>query len=289
MQTPNLVSDSLRIENNYFNLIPSAHLKYAFDDKNEVGLSYSRRISRARANQLNPFTNYADPFNLRRGNPYLQPEYIHSFDLAYLFEGKKFSLSTSVYYRRSQGVITRIKEFYDNNTSAVTYQNLNNTNALGTEWIFMFKPFDFWRTTASFNGNLIEYYTEIADLVNTTGAYMKAKVNSTFEFWKKTGSLQLSYGYNGPRVSVQGIVQRKGTFDMAFEKKFMEGDLSLGLRISDLLNQQAFYMDLYRENVNQVAYYKWMSRRVFITFRYKFGKVEFQKKEMPSKNQNVSD
>ena len=288
-QTPNLVSDSLRIENNYFNLFPSAHLKYAFDDKNEVGLSYSRRISRARANQLNPFTNYADPFNLRRGNPYLQPEYIHSFDLAYLFEGKRFSLSSSIYYRRSQGVISRIKEFYDNNTSAVTYQNLNNTNALGTEWIFMFKPFDFWRTTASFNGNLIEYYTDISGLGNTTGAYMKAKINSTFEFWKKTGSLQLSYGYNGPRVSVQGIVQRKGTFDIAFEKKFIEGDLSIGFRISDLFNQQAFYMDLYRENVNQEAYYKWMSRRVFITLRYKFGKVEFQKKEIPSNNQNVSD
>ena len=288
-QTPNLVSDSLRIENSYFNLFPSAHLKYAFDDKNELGLSYSRRISRARANQLNPFTNYADPFNLRRGNPYLQPEYIHSFDLAYLFEGKKFSLSTSIYYRRSQGVISRIKEFYDNNTSAVTYQNLSNTNALGTEWIFTFKPYDFWRTTASFNGNLIEYYTDISGLDNTTGAYMKAKINSTFEFWKKTGSFQISYGYNGPRVSVQGVVQRKGTFDMAFEKKFMEGNLSLGLRVSDLFDQQAFYMDLYREDINQEAYYKWMSRRVFITFRYKFGKVEFQKKGTTVNNANGSD
>ena len=153
----------------------------------------------------------------------------------------------------------------------------------------MFKPFDFWRTTASFNGNLIEYYTDIADLGNTTGAYMKAKINSTFEFWKKTGNLQLSYGYNGPRVSVQGIVQRKGTFDIAFEKKFIEGDLSIGFRISDLFNQQAFYMDLYRENVNQEAYYKWMSRRVFITLRYKFGKVEFQKKEISISNQNSSD
>ena len=288
-QTPDLVSDSLRIANDYFNLFPSAHLKYAFNDKNELGLSYSRRISRARANQLNPFTNYADPFNLRRGNPYLQPEYIHSFDLAYLFEGSKFSLSTSIYYRRSEGVISRIKEFYDNNTSAVTYQNLNNTNALGTEWIFMFKPYDFWRTTASFNGNLIEYYTDITGLDNTTGVYMKAKINSTFEFWKKTGSFQLSYGYNGPRVSVQGIVQRKGTLDIAFEKKFMENNFFLGFRVSDLLNQQAFYMDLYRENINQEAYYKWMSRRVFITLRYKFGKVEFQKSGKTSSNLNVAD
>ena len=273
-QIPDLVSDSLRIENNYFNFFPSAHLKYAVDDKNEFGLSYSRRISRARAGQLNPFTNYADPFNLRRGNPYLQPEYIHSFDLAYLYESKKFSMSTSIYYRRSKGVISRIKEFYDNNTSAVTYQNLNNTNALGTEWVFMFKPYSFWRTTASFNGNMVEYFTDIQGLSNTNGFYLKAKINTTFEFWKKTGSLQVSYAYNGPRITVQGVVQRIGTLDMAFEKKLLDGDLSLGFRVSDLLNQQAFYMDLTRENINQQAYYKWMSRRVFVTARYKFGKVE---------------
>ena len=273
-QIPNLVSDTLRIENDYFNLFPSAHLKYAVNDKNEFGLSYSRRISRARAGQLNPFTNYADPFNLRRGNPYLQPEYIHSFDLAYLYESKKFSMSTSIYYRRSKGVISRIKEFYDNNTSAVTYQNLNNTNALGTEWVFMFKLYSFWRTTASFNGNMVEYLTDIQGLSNTTGFYMKAKVNSTFEFWNKTGSLQVSYGYNGPRITVQGIVQRIGTLDFAFEKKFFDGDLSLGFRVSDLLNQQAFYMDITRDNINQQAYYKWMSRRIFVTARYKFGNVE---------------
>jgi len=33
-------------------------------------------------------------------------------------------------------------------------------------------------------------------------------------------------------------------------------------------------MDITRDNINQQAYYKWMSRRIFVTARYKFGKVE---------------
>ncbi len=288
-QIPNLVSDSQRIENHYFNLFPSAHLKYALNDKNELGLSYSRRISRARANQLNPFTNYADPFNLRRGNPYLQPEYIHSFDLAYTFESKIFSLTSSVYYRRSKGVISRIKEFYDNNTSAVTYQNMTNRNALGTELVLLFKPYSFWRTTASFNGNLVEYFTDVEGLTNTSGAYVKAKINSTIEFWKNTASFQVSYGYNGPRVAMQGTVQRKGTLDLAFDKKFNDGNFSLGFRISDVLNQQAFYLDISRENFDQVACYKWMSRRFFITASYKFGKVEFKNKNKVDDSNSSSD
>jgi outer membrane cobalamin receptor len=283
-QIPELLSTGESIPNDYFNLFPSAHLKYAVNDQNEFGLSYSRRISRARAGQLNPFTNYADPFNLRRGNPYLRPEYIHSFDLAYTFERKKLSISSSLYYRRSEGVITRIKEFYDDNTSAITYQNLSSTNAMGAEFVFMFKPYPFWRTTASFNGNLVEYYTDLQGLSNTTGAYLKAKFNTVLDFWKKTASFQASYGYNGPRVMVQGTVQRKGTFDLAFEKKFLEGNMALGLRVSDLFNQQSFYMDALRDNFQQIAYYKWMSRRVFLTFSYKFGKIEFKNKSTSQMN-----
>ncbi len=283
-QIPELLSEGASIPNTYFNAFPSAHIKYAINERNELGLSYSRRISRARAGQLNPFTNYADPFNLRRGNPYLQPEYIHSFDLAYTFEKKTFSISSSVYYRRSEGVITRVKEFYDDNTSAITYQNLSSTNALGTELVLMFKPFPFWRTTASFNGNIVEYYTDLQGLSNTTGAYVKAKLNTVLDFWKKTASFQASYGYNGPRVMIQGTVQRKGTFDLAFEKKVLEGNMAFGLRVSDLFNQQSFYMDAVRENFQQVAYYKWMSRRVFVTFNYKFGKIEFKNKSTSQLN-----
>ena len=283
-QIPELISEGASIPNTYFNAFPSAHIKYAFNERNELGLSYSRRISRARAGQLNPFTNYADPFNLRRGNPYLQPEYIHSFDFAYTFEKKTFSISSSLYYRRSVGVITRVKEFYEDNTSAITYQNLSSTNALGTELVMMFKPFPFWRTTASFNGNLVEYYTDLQGLSNTTGAYVKAKFNTVLDFWKKTASFQASYGYNGPRVMIQGTVQRKGTFDLAFDKKFLKGNMAFGLRVSDLFNQQSFYMDAVRENFQQVAYYKWMSRRVFLTFNYKFGKIEFKNKSTSQMN-----
>ena len=283
-QIPELISEGASIPNTYFNAFPSAHIKYAFNERNELGLSYSRRISRARAGQLNPFTNYADPFNLRRGNPYLQPEYIHSFDFAYTFEKKTFSISSSLYYRRSVGVITRVKEFYEDNTSAITYQNLSSTNALGTELVMMFKPFPFWRTTASFNGNLVEYYTDLQGLSNTTGAYVKAKFNTVLDFWKKTASFQASYGYNGPRVMIQGTVQRKGTFDLAFDKKFLKGNMAFGLRISDLFNQQSFYMDAVRENFQQVANYKWMSRRVFLTFNYKFGKIEFKNKSTSQMN-----
>ncbi|MDP4637678.1 MAG: TonB-dependent receptor, partial [Crocinitomicaceae bacterium] len=156
-QIPNLISDSIRIVNDFFNFFPSAHIRYAFTPKSEVSLSYSRRINRAGSRNLNPFTNYSDPYNLQRGNPNLQPEYIDSYDLGYTNERKKVTLTTSIFYRYTTGVITRIKEFYADNTSAVTYANIDKSYSFGTEMIFIVKPTTWWRNSISGNANYIQY------------------------------------------------------------------------------------------------------------------------------------
>ena len=281
-QIPNLISDLTRIANDYFNFFPSAHVRYSFSKQSELGLSYSKRITRAGSGELNPFTSYSDPYNLRKGNPYLQPEFINSFDLSFTLEQKKINLSASTYYRNNIGVISRIKEFYTDNTSAVTYKNISETNSLGTEFVITYKPFLWWRNTFSYNGNYIWYISNQADLPNREGFNHNYKVNSTFDFWKKTASIQLSYTYNGPRITIQGTAQRQGPFDIAFEKKFNEGKWSVGARVSDVFNKQGFKMELTGTDIYQKSDFKWLTRRFYVTLSYKFGKLEISNKnKMP--------
>ena len=277
-QIPNLLSDTIRIVNDYFKVFPSAHIRYAFTPKSEISLSYSKRITRAASSDLNPFTSYSDPFNLRKGNPYLNPEFIDSYDLAYSFESKKFNLSVSSYFRRNTGVITRFKEFYDNNTSAITFRNISETNSLGNELVLVYKPTAAWRSTFSWNGNYIWYITNMTDLPNRQGFNMNFKFNTSYEFWKKTATIQLSVTYNGPRVTVQGIAQRQGPVDIAFEKKFKEGKWSIGARVSDVFDKQGFYMEIDRAEVYQTSEFKWLTRRFYISASYKFGKLEISNK-----------
>ena len=277
-QIPNLLSDTIRIVNDYFKVFPSAHIRYGFTPKSEISLSYSKRITRAASSDLNPFTSYSDPFNLRKGNPYLNPEFIDSYDLAYSFESKKFNLSVSSYFRRNTGVITRFKEFYDNNTSAITFRNISETNSLGNELVLVYKPTAAWRSTFSWNGNYIWYITNMTDLPNRQGFNMNFKFNTSYEFWKKTATIQLSVTYNGPRVTVQGIAQRQGPVDIAFEKKFKEGKWSIGARVSDVFDKQGFYMEIDRAEVYQTSEFKWLTRRFYISASYKFGKLEISNK-----------
>jgi outer membrane receptor protein involved in Fe transport len=277
-QIPNLISDSIRIVNDYFNFFPSAHLRYELKPKSELSISYSRRIKRASAGELNPFTNYSDPYNLQRGNPYLNPEFIHSFDFSYSLEKKKLTVSSALFYRSAYDVISRFKEFYPNNTSAVTYLNIAQTKSLGAELILMMKPINGLRTTVSYNGNYTWYYSNDSLFPNRQGFNHNVKWNTSYEFWKKTATVQLSVNYNGPRVTVQGIAQRRGPIDLAFEKKLANGNWTIGTRVTDIFNRQGFYFIVDRPGIYQTGEFKWLTRRVYVSAVYKFGKLEISNK-----------
>jgi outer membrane receptor protein involved in Fe transport len=276
-QIPNLISDTIRIVNDFFNFFPSAHIRYAFTPKSEVSLSYSRRINRAGSSNLNPFTNYSDPYNLQRGNPNLQPEYIDSYDLGYTNERKKVTLTTSIFYRYTTGVITRIKEFYADNTSAVTYANIDKSYSFGTEMIFIVKPTTWWRNSISGNANFIQY-DDNTNSFNRSGFNWNLKYSGTFDFWKKTASIQINGTYNAPRITVQGTARRRGALDISGEKKFKDGMFSVGFRVSDIFNRQGFEMQVNQPTIRQDVEFKWLTRKYFITFTYKFGKLEISKK-----------
>ena len=285
-QIPNLVSDSIKIVNDYFNFFPSAHLKYALTPKSEIGLSYSRRITRASSGDLNPFTAYSDPFNLRRGNPYLQPEFINSYDLAYSSEGTKLNFSAAIFYRHTVNAISRIKVFYDDNSSAVTFANIGQSHSFGTELIASYKPTKWWRNTLSTNINYVQYQTSNANW-NRNGFNWNVKYIGSVDFWKKTATLQLNVNYIAPRITVQGTAQRRGSVELSFDKKFNDGKWTVGARVSDIFNRQGFYMEVNQLNIYQVSEFKWLTRRVYLTVAYKFGKLEMgNKSKVPGSEGN---
>lgn len=280
-QIPNLISDSIKITNDYFNFFPSAHIKYSLNKKSEIGLSYSRRITRASSGNLNPFTAYSDPFNLRRGNPYLQPEFVNSYDLAYTTEKDKLNFSAAIFYRHTIGSISRIKVFYADNSSAVTLANIGQSHSYGTELIASYRPIKWWRNTLSTNVNYIQYETSDPNW-NRSGVNWNVKYMGSVDFWKKTATLQLNVNYIAPRITVQGTAQRKGSVEISFNKKFNDGKWTVGTRVSDIFNRQGFFMEVNQQNIYQVSEFKWLTRRVYITLSYKFGKLEMGNKSKVS-------
>jgi outer membrane receptor protein involved in Fe transport len=289
-QSPFLISTGEKFTNNYFQIYPSGHLKYNHKTNTEWSLSYSRRINRASSSDMNPFSSYADPYNLRKGNPNLKPEYINSIDVGYSVELPKVTLTTSVYARQTTDVIQRVKIFYPDNTSAITFANIDQSQSVGIELVATFKPVKWWKNVLSFNGNGIQYKDNTTGFnYNNSGFTWGAKYIGSVDFWKKTMVAVLNVNYVAPFVSAQGTGQRRGAVDVSTEKTFKGGKWAAGLRVTDIFNRQGFSLNLTQPFIEQNAEFKWLTRRLYFTLTYKFGKLEMSNKKPASEGGGGQD
>jgi outer membrane receptor protein involved in Fe transport len=273
-----LVQTGETFENDYFNFFPSGFLNYKTGKKGQLQLSYSRRINRPRTRQLNPFTDFSDPLNLRRGNPFLQPEYINSYELGYTQRMGKLMFSPSVYYRHLNNVIRRFKTIDSEGVSTTTYENQASGEDIGIELILMGQITKWWNLNFSANG----FYTQLdasnleADLSNEGYGY-GGRLMSTFTLSEKS-NFQLTSFYRGPRPSAQGTINDFFSMNLALQHRMWNKKGSLTLQVRDIFNAMRFQYDVSGLAFVQSSYRKWESRVVQLNFSYRFGKQDFNRR-----------
>lgn len=285
-QIPNLVSKNEIYPKNYFNLYPSAFLTYKLKDNIDLNANYSRRINRPTSDNLNPFTSYADPYNLRMGNPAVNPEFIHSFEVGLGMNNKKMQISINMFYKQTSNVLQRYRMFYPNGYAALTYINIDKSESIGSELVITYRPIPVWKNTMSFNGNQISFFDDVIQLTNSKGFNWSTKYIGSFEFWKRTATIQVNAKYSAPIVTPQGTFQPRASVDLSSDKTFKDGKWSLGLKISDVFNTQEFRVKGNQYNIQQESVFKQTTRRFYINFAYKFGKMEVSKKVKVSNENN---
>ena len=203
--------DSL-IPNDYFKLFPTLHLAYDLSDNSTIGLSYSRRINRPDADELNPNPEFYDPRNAEAGNPNLKPQQIHSVELAFHTRGEKLSFSPALYYRYTYDAFTAIKRPESDSILITTIENLNSRQSAGFEGIISSSPLPY----LDMNLSTDIFYDQI-DATSLGYSDKKSVVSVNFKFHsylkatKKT-MIQVDAYYYSPRITPQG--QRNQFFYM---------------------------------------------------------------------------
>jgi iron complex outermembrane recepter protein len=272
--------------NNYFGIYPSINLNYKLPKDQTLSLGFSRRVQRPGMWALNPFTNYSDPLNLRRGNPFLQPEFINATEAGYTRYWSKGTFNTSVYYRFSTDVLNRVRTINDENVSLVTWGNVDKNHSWGIELLGDYRPFKWWGLSA--NANLFQTKTvgkvDGLDLNNDNFSW-NARMTSTFSFWK-SADFQVSARYRAKFESAQFIIKPFTNVDVAIKKSFLKDNTAtITLRASDIFNTLSFALESKEANVVQTMERKWESRQVWLTFAYNFGKLsQAQKRQQPMMN-----
>ncbi len=274
---------------NYFSYFPSVHLSYQIKEGNEYLLSYSKRINRPQSWDLNPFASYTDPYSLRTGNPFLNPEYIDVYELSYNRYWDKFNFNSSVYYRQVNGKKSSLTVLNSEGISISKPENIADSKINGGELIVGYKPFKWWRTNTSFNiwsskvkDNKLNQLTS-----NTFGWMFQLTSTQTI---KKSWILQTRWKYRGRSESLQGHSLPRYGLNVSVSKKILKDKGKFTASFNDIFNTRNRHF--LSDNLVGYAYetnWNWSSRSVRVSFNYTFGKMKFDSQKREKKSHSAND
>ena len=121
--------------NAYWRLLPNITLRKEFNKQLNMALVFRETIRRPGIDELNPSVDYSDPYNIRFGNPYVQPSLTDNYDLSLSYVAKKFNVNASLGYNRVKNVFNSIRTLVDSGKTQITYQNISDQQEyFGSIW-----------------------------------------------------------------------------------------------------------------------------------------------------------
>ncbi|WP_152620342.1 TonB-dependent receptor domain-containing protein [Pedobacter lusitanus] len=278
-----LITTGESIPNHYFKVYPTLHFSYKLRENKELQLNYSRRVRRPEADELNPFAEYADPTNIRVGNPRLLPEIINSVEAGYQWRKNGISLMPGIYYRYTMNRFTAITEALNDSVLVTRQQNLANDRAFGADVVIGVNLQD--KLVINFTPNI--FYNEI-DASNLGYSNKKstvtwtANLNASYSLGLLT-ALQLNSTYKSARLTPQGRYLPSYVLNLGAKRDVLNKKGSVYLTVSDLFKTQRQEADLQGPYLVQHVKTVSNSRIFYLGFSYSFGVVK-KKKDMQFDN-----
>ncbi|WP_378182578.1 TonB-dependent receptor domain-containing protein [Aquimarina sp. SS2-1] len=257
---------------NFTNFFPSFHTSYTISEKFSLQAGYSKRIFRPRLWDLNPFFNIRNNFNIRTGNPELQPEFTNSYELTSIYKIGKASMSSSLYHRYTTDVVERVSTFVDN-VNFTTPENIGTNSSIGFETNGKYSPTKWLTFTGDFNFNYFDRKGAFeGQIFDFTGNQWSTRLGSKIGLPADI-DLEFNGNYRSGFETVQGEQSGFAFLDIGMRKKILKGKIVANLGIRDV-----FASRIQARFVNQPTFetYNFGRRGRFFTFglSYAFGKGE---------------
>jgi outer membrane receptor protein involved in Fe transport len=224
-----------------FDLFPSAHLGWAFNENNRLRLAYSRRITQPQLFYMEPYVVYVDHYTAQSGNPAIRPEYTHSAELTYDKTFGRHSAAATLFHRRRTDKIERLRVPYHTGVTLDSMANVGNDYATGLELSAGLQISKQWNMDV--NGSLFHYAIDNRHKVDedTESLNWQLAFNNSFDLARNTRMRLESY-FVGPTVSTQGRVDEFFYVNFSVRQQLFNRRLSATLNIRDVLST-ARYVD----------------------------------------------
>lgn len=261
------------IKNQYINFFPSVFFTKELKKKgHEAQISYSRRINRPRTGALNPFAEQTDPFNLRIGNPNLNPELIDAIEATYFISKNGNYLTGTAYYRQTNGIMQRVRSVDNEGVSTMTYLNLDVSRDVGLEGIVRRK---FKNLNTTLNLNLFRNQVTGTGLNTSLSAINYSWFGKFLASYKLNSiwDLQASYFYRGKITYVQGTIEPMHGLDLGLKVDVLKKKGAFSLNVTDVFNTKQFEINNAGQNFESNMVRKWETRILTVNFTYKIGSI----------------
>lgn len=223
----------------HFNdIVPSASVGYKLTDMSNLRLGYNMRIYRPGIWYLNPYLDDRNPTYISQGNPDLESEKSHSFNLSYNNFTNKLSVNVSLRWQFTDNSIEDFTSLVNDNEIAglqnptgkevlySTYRNIGKSRSASIS------AYANWNATSStrINTNLFGTWSYMTD-----GTGIKNKGWSLFAYGGIQQTLpedwQISLSLHGqtPWIMLQGRGNSFFSYGLNVNKSFMNKRLTLSV------------------------------------------------------------
>jgi len=271
--------------NHYIAWFPSMSINYE-KENHQYRLSYSRRIGRPNYLDLNPYYQYLDPYTLQKGNPALQPQFYHSFEVNYIY---KNAMSASVYGNFYNDQLTSVIDYRENeNYNLLFTANGATGNRLGISLNLPYEPTDWWNFQFSFDGYHTREQSQITDF-----SYDRSGFGYSMEMYhnvtlKDNWTLNASAFYSGRSQSGNSIMKPLYDFSLNIKKMLLDDMLKLELSCQNILKKSMWNSVVQQENVTTHWINRWETRKFTFGVTYNFGKGKSKKVKSTSLQEESS-
>ncbi|HEY6062156.1 MAG TPA: outer membrane beta-barrel family protein, partial [Chitinophagaceae bacterium] len=278
------VTNDSTFKRSFTNLFPSVFISYGADKNNTLTLSYTRRITRPNYQDLNPFIFFLDSLSYRQGNPFLLPQFTHSFEFSHSFKGK---LITTLNYSTTSDVISQI--FKQDPQSKIVFFTPDNVARFTNMGISITSPVKAakWWNLNFFTNIYRNHYKGVynGDPIDLSYTSFMANMTNTFTI-KKGFTLELSGFYRAKGVDQLNINQPMYQMSLGAQKNIMKGKATVRLNIRDPFAWQQYRGITQYSKIDVKIHNRFDARSVTATFTYRFGKSSQQ--NQPRRHNNAT-
>jgi len=265
--------------NRLINLVPYITISFMPKPGQTFKLSYTQRLSRPGIWYLNPYVNDVDSMNINYGNPKLEAEISHSFDLGYSYFTPKFNFSASAISSFVNNSIERISKIESSGATVTTYENIGKDQLYGLNIYATYRPSGKLNIFFNGGGNYSKLEANSGYDIKNEGFSYRGSLGTRWTLWKD-GSINANIGVYTSSIMLQGKSSSYSYVGFGISQYLLKRKLMLSVYTNDPF----WYRKTYTSEMKDKTFYtqneySYLAQNLRLSVTYNFGKMDFQIKK----------